>query len=88
MVYTPTKDEKIQFQKMIETLVKEKNLNEIEALIYYCQQHNIVEMETLSKLVNPTLKEKISILAASLNLLNKVKLRKKKKKDIKKKKKK
>jgi hypothetical protein len=58
------------FIKEIETLVKTKNVAYFDAVILYCEIHNI-EVETAASLVkqNGTLKAKIQIEAENVNMV-------------------
>ena len=60
------------FTKEIETLVRNKNIDFFEAVLYYCEINNI-EVEVAASLVkqNSTLKAKIQFEAENLNLMKK-----------------
>ena len=47
-----------KFSLEIEKIVKESELNYIEAVVMFCEDKNI-EIETVGKLINKPLKEKI-----------------------------
>lgn len=66
----PSKEEIKNFAITIDKIVKEKDLNYIEAITYFCEK-NDVEMEIAIKLVDKQLKAKIARDAASLNLITK-----------------
>lgn len=66
----PTKDEMILFAKNIEKIVNEKDLNYIDAITYFCEI-NSLEIESITNLINPSLKAKIAFDASQLNLLPK-----------------
>lgn len=53
----------------IERLVKEESLGYIEAITQYCQETGI-DIESIPKLLTPTLKSKIKNEAIELNLIN------------------
>ena len=60
---TPTK-----FSTLIEEMVQEKNLTYMDACLEYCKEKN-VEPESLGRLVNKSLKQKIQVEAENLNFL-------------------
>jgi hypothetical protein len=60
--------DKTQFNLDIENIAIEKQLNYIDAVVYYCEQHDI-EIEVAAKMVNKGTKEKIKANANTLNLL-------------------
>jgi len=62
---TPTK-----FSTMIEEMVAEKHLTYMDACLEYCKDNN-VEPESLGRLVNKSLKQKIQVEAENLNFLQK-----------------
>ena len=62
---TPTK-----FSTMIEEMVLEKNVTYMDACLEYCKDNN-VEPESLGRLVNKALKQKIQVEAENLNFLKK-----------------
>ena len=62
---TPTK-----FSTMIEEMVIEKNVTYMDACLEYCKDNN-VEPESLGRLVNKALKQKIQVEAENLNFLKK-----------------
>ena len=54
---------------MIEGVVKEKRpITYMDAIIWYCEQNNI-EIETTSRLISKSLKEKIQVEAMNANML-------------------
>ena len=59
---------KDKFAEDIEALVLRTKLNYIDAIVEYCSQHEI-EVESVSKLLNKPLKEKIRADATDLNYL-------------------
>ena len=62
---TPTK-----FSTLIEELVISHKLSYMDACLEYCKDNNI-ELESLGKLVNKSLKQKIQVEAENLNFLKK-----------------
>lgn len=54
---TPTK-----FQLLVENYVVENDVSYIEAVLFYCDLHEI-EFSIISKLVSPNLKEKLNVSA-------------------------
>jgi hypothetical protein len=62
---TPTK-----FSTMIEEMVAEMHLTYMDACLHYCEENN-VEPESLGRLVNKALKQKIQVEAENLNFLQK-----------------
>ena len=61
---------KDKFAEDIESLVLETKMSYIDAIVQYCSDNNI-EVDTVNKLVNKTLKEKIRWEATELNYLKK-----------------
>ena len=61
---------KDKFAEDIEQLVLNTNMNYIDAIVQYCED-NEIELETVGKLVNKPLKEKIKYLATELNYMKK-----------------
>ena len=59
-----------KFYLEIEKIVKESELNYIEAVVMFCEDKNI-EIETVGKLINKPLKEKIKYEAQRLNFIKK-----------------
>lgn len=66
----PTKDEMTTFSLTIETLVSEKNIPYMDAVLIYCEETGL-EVELAAKLVSGALKSKIQIEAEELNFLPK-----------------
>ena len=57
------------FSLIIEGVVKEKRpITYMDAIIWYCEQNNI-EIETTSRLISKSLKEKIQVEAMNANML-------------------
>jgi len=57
-----------KFSVEIEKIVKESNLNYIEAVVQFCEDRNI-EMDGINKLISKPLKEKIKYEAQRLNFM-------------------
>lgn len=66
----PTKEEMLNFAMNIEKIVKEKDLNYIDAITHFCDS-NALEIEAITGLINHSLKAKIAMDAAGLNLIPK-----------------
>jgi hypothetical protein len=64
------KDEIYTFSLSIESLVKEKSIPYMDAIILYCEKTGL-EIEIASKLISGALKAKIKIEAEELNFLPK-----------------
>ena len=58
------------FTITIEHIKKSKNMTYMDAILYYCEQ-NKIEPETIGKLVQGALKQKVREEAESLNFLPK-----------------
>ena len=54
----------------IENLVVDKNIEYIEAIVYYCEKHNI-EVETVATIIkqNQVIKSKVQLEAENLNMV-------------------
>ena len=63
MIVTPNK-----FALLIEDIVKTKRISYIDAVVLYCEKHNI-DPSTTKSMINKNLKEKIAYEAQSLNML-------------------
>lgn len=63
-------DDKNKFAVEIESLVLEKDLNYLDAIIYHCEKTGM-EIETASGLINESLKKKIETVARQFNYLKK-----------------
>lgn len=65
-----------EFIMEIETLVKEKKMEYFDAVLHYCESHNI-EVETAATLVkqHAPLKAKIQIEAENLNMVRRTSAR-------------
>lgn len=66
----PTKEEITTFSLTIETLVKEKSVSYMDAIILHCDNTGL-EIELASKLISGALKSKIKIEAEELHFLPK-----------------
>ena len=63
MIVTPNK-----FALLIEDIVKTKRISYIDAVVLYCEKHNI-HPSTTKSMINKNLKEKIAYEAQGLNML-------------------
>ena len=63
MIVTPNK-----FALLIEDIVKTKRISYIDAVVLYCEKHNI-DPSTTKSMINNNLKEKIAYEAQGLNML-------------------
>jgi hypothetical protein len=63
VILTPNK-----FALIVENIVKDRNITYIEAVLEYCQSHNIDPSDTKA-MISKTLKEKIAYEAQNLNML-------------------
>ena len=61
---------KDKFAEDIEDIVKRTKMNYIDAIVQYCED-NEIEIESVSKLINKPLKEKIKYVATELNYMKK-----------------
>ena len=59
---------KKKFTTSVETIVIEKGLSYIDAIVYFCQENHL-EPESVKGLITPTLKEKIKAEAVCLRFL-------------------
>jgi hypothetical protein len=66
----PTKEEITTFSLKIETLVSEKNIPYMDAIVMHCESTGL-EIELAAKLISGALKSKIQIEAEELNFLPK-----------------
>ena len=57
-----------EFSLIIEGVVKEKRISYMDAVIWYCEE-NQIEVETTSRLISKSLKEKIKVEAMNANML-------------------
>ena len=58
----------MSFAMNIENIVKEKELNYIDAITHFCEK-NALEIESVINLINQSLKAKIEMDASRLNLV-------------------
>ena len=63
MIVTPNK-----FALLIEDIVKTKRISYIDAVVLYCEKHNI-DPSTTKSMINKNLKDKIAYEAQGLNML-------------------
>ena len=56
------------FSMKIEEVVKDKRIGYFDAVLWYCEQHEI-EIETGAKLINTIIKKKIEAEASDMNCL-------------------
>ena len=61
---------KDKFAEDIENLVLNTKMNYIDAIVQYCED-NEIELESVSKLINKPLKEKLKYVATELNYMKK-----------------
>ena len=62
----------VKFYHQIEMIKRDKpDMSYMDAVVYYCEE-NEIEIETVSKFISKTLKEKIECEARDLNYLPKV----------------
>ncbi len=61
---------KEKFAEDIESIVHNKKMNYIDAIVLYCEENGI-EIESVNKLISKPLKDKIKFLATELNYLKK-----------------
>lgn len=59
-----------KFSLEVEKIVKDSELNYIEAIVMFCEEKNI-EIENVNKLINKPLKEKLKYEAQRLNFIKK-----------------
>ncbi len=59
-----------KFSLEIENIVKDSELNYIEAIVMFCEEKSI-EIENVNKLINKPLKEKLKYEAQRLNFIKK-----------------
>ena len=57
-----------RFSKIVEDIVKDKQVNYMEAILIYCENHEL-EPEDVKKFVSKTLKEKVAVNAQDLHYL-------------------
>jgi hypothetical protein len=61
---------KNKFTKIVEDLVKEKQLSYLEAIVYFCEE-NTIDVEDVRKYISDPIKGKIEVEAMNLNYLPK-----------------
>jgi hypothetical protein len=66
----PNKDEIANFSLAIETLVREKSIPYMDAVLLYCENTGL-EVELAAKLISSVLKSKLKIEAEELHFLPK-----------------
>jgi hypothetical protein len=59
-----------EFTTIIENIVKTKRLSYIEAIVHYCEQHDI-DTATVNSYITKPIKDKIRVEAENLNYLPK-----------------
>jgi|TARA_R110000803_G_scaffold152502_7_gene217563 hypothetical protein len=57
-----------RFSKLVEDIVKDKQVNYMDAILIYCENHEL-EPEDVKKFVSKTLKEKVAVNAQDLHYL-------------------
>ena len=57
-----------RFSKIVENIVKDKQVNYMDAILIYCENHEL-EPEDVKKFVSKTLKEKVAVNAQDLHYL-------------------
>jgi|TARA_Y200000002_G_scaffold280594_1_gene234725 hypothetical protein len=57
-----------RFSKIVEDIVKDKQVNYMDAILIYCENHEL-EPEDVKKFVSKTLKEKVAVNAQDLHYL-------------------
>ena len=57
-----------EFSLTIESIVKEKKISHMDAIVWYCNENNL-DTGQISSLVSKSLKEKIQVEATRLNML-------------------
>ena len=58
------------FMVTIEAMVKEKSINHIDAVLLYCQEHDM-DVEDVVPLIKRAMKEKIKVAAMDTGLMRK-----------------
>lgn len=66
----PSKQDLMEFEQTIETMVSDMGINHIEAIVEYCESRSI-EVEVITSLISKSLKSKLTLTAQSLNYLPK-----------------
>ena len=57
-----------RFSKLVEDILKDKQVNYMDAILIYCENHEL-EPEDVKKFVSKTLKEKVAVNAQDLHYL-------------------
>ena len=57
-----------EFSLKIESIVKEKRITHMDAVVWYCEQNGL-DTSQVSSLISKSLKEKIQVEASKLNML-------------------
>ena len=57
-----------EFSLKIESVVKEKRISYMDAVVWYCEQNGL-DNSQVSSLISKSLKEKIQVEATNLNML-------------------
>ncbi len=57
-----------EFSLKIESIVKEKRITHMDAVVWYCEQNGL-DTSQVSSLISKSLKEKIQVEASRLNML-------------------
>ena len=57
-----------EFSLKIESIVKEKRIRYMDAVVWYCEQNGL-DTSQVSSLISKSLKEKIQVEAVNLNML-------------------
>lgn len=55
-----------EFSLYIDSVVKEKRISHMDAVLYYCKE-NFIDPQDIKKLINKSLKDKIKVNATELN---------------------
>lgn len=67
----PTRDEMKNFSEVIETIVKERGIDYIDAIVSHCQETGF-EIELAASLITAPIKAKISEEAQAMNMIKRV----------------
>lgn len=59
-----------EFALYIESIVQEKKISHMDAVLYYCEQ-NYIDPEDVAKMINKSLKQKIELDMIDSNMLPK-----------------
>ena len=57
-----------EFSLNIESIVKEKRISHMDAVVWYCEENDL-DTSQVSSLISKSLKEKIQVEASRLNML-------------------